>query len=71
MSTSKEPDSGAPVKPEDWEKTMADVKRLVEALHTLIPSTSPANPKPEPEPEPKQVSRSEHEISTSYYAYGI
>jgi hypothetical protein len=24
-------------KPDDWDQTMADVKKLVEALHSLIP----------------------------------
>ena len=44
---------------------MAEVKRLVDALHTLIPPT-PANhqhdPDHKPQPKLECVSRSKHEI---------
>jgi len=66
MATTPSPDPAPPSKQEDWDHTMADVKRLVEALHSLMPSTSPANhePKPQPESKIKPVSCSKHNVFT-------
>ncbi|PMD38648.1 hypothetical protein L207DRAFT_42244 [Hyaloscypha variabilis F] len=70
MATTPSPDSAGPSKQDDWHQKMADVKRHVEALHSLMPSTSPANhePKPQPEPEtkPRKFIVANHEMLTRF-----
>jgi hypothetical protein len=54
MATTLKPDSKPPMEREDQDQTTVDLKRLVEALQTLIQSIPPVDPKP----KPKTVSRS-------------
>jgi hypothetical protein len=66
MATTPASGSTTPPKRDDWNQTMADVKRLVEALHSLNPPTlANHEPKPKPKPQAKSepVSRPKHKIA--------
>jgi hypothetical protein len=59
MATTTSPNSAPPSKQDEWDQTMADVKSLVKALHSLVPPTPPANHEPEQQ-KVQAVSHSKH-----------
>jgi hypothetical protein len=44
------PEPTAKPKPDDWDQTMSDVKKLIEALHSLIRTSSDGEPGAKPKP---------------------